>query len=278
MSWILGFWEQTHQVFEGQEFVFSFPDIVLADGGAAQAVENAPPGSASGTAWDLTIAGAPDGMGFGPTRTPVRKFKTITSGRLSNEFLHWTPAPNECYLLQDGRQKRPRFWIITVQVTGRGRWAGRQWDFALTLEANDRRLHRSQERDAASIAVHGRGREAPLAYYKHDNLSAALRRRYTEPPLISQWTFPTVQEDDEKLRTVMLLQPGDLVYLDPNGLAGLRPHTAMVAEVKYTFAPGGRGLGYKQIVTVERQRGETIVLAVNDQALRIGGMELAVGG
>ena len=276
MSWILGFWEQEHEVLEGQEFVFSLPDIVLADGGAAQSVENAPGGAASGTAWDITIAGAPTGMGF--NRRTRTKILTKTSGRLSTEALYWTPAPADCFLLQDGRQKRPRFWIVTVQVTGRGNWSGRQWDFALTLIANDRRLHVAQQRDAESIAAHGVAREAPLAWYKHDNLAAALLRRYTTPPLISEWTFPLVQPNDDELRKVLLLQPGDLVHLDPNGLSGLRPHTAMVLEVKYTLPPGGRGLGYKQIVTVERLHGETVTLAVNGVVLSVGGVELAVGG
>lgn len=279
MSWVLANWEQTQRALVGREFVFTLPDIVLANGGYPQSVENAPPGSQSGTAWDISLAGAPTTMGIATSRPASGhpKFISVAFGRLSQLSLWWTPTAQDCYIVEDGRQKRPRFWIVVVQVTGRGRWEGRQWDLSITIEATDRVLHSEIVRDADSIATHGLGWEYPLPWYKHDQLALALKRRYLRPPLVSEWTLPNHQPSAEHVRVVDSLDVGDLVRLEPNGLEGLRPHTAMIVEVKWQFPPGGRGLGYKQIVTVERII-ESIPLEINGIPLSINGIPLEIGG
>ena len=279
MSWVLGPWEQTQTAELGREFVFDLPDIVLANGGYPVGVENAPAGSQGDPEWDISLAGAPAAMSIALTRpaSDHPKILTLTSGRLSRAALRWTPTAQDCYIVEDGRQKRPRFWIVVVQVTGRGRWEGRQWDLSITIEATDRKLHSEIVRDADSIKTHGLGWEYPLPWYKHDQLALALKRRYLRPPLVSEWTLPTHQPSAEHVRVVDSLDVGDLVRLEPNGLEGLRPHTAMIVEVKWQFPPGGRGLGYKQIVTVERII-ESIPLEINGIPLAINGIPLEIGG
>ena len=275
MSYILGNYDSTQEAFKDEEFVFIFPNIILAADSSSASVEDL---TGDGTEWEVTLNNFPLGMEIyqSETNKTTSGFLSVTSGQLDSIMIKWTPAAGDSYFVQDGRLIRPRFWIISVRVDGKGGWSGFQFEFGISIQTSDQKLVAQELTDDASAEKHGTWRELGLEWFHPDHLDQALARRYKDPPRVVTHQVLTVQETKEKLAEVMSIEPGDVWTVGTSTQDPGLTMPGMVMSVGYEIGQGGLGVGYKQVTFIERFSSNSVILSVEDIPLAVNGVELGL--
>ena len=275
MSYILNGYESNQQAYTGRDFVFQLPDILEVSTDTAASVEDL---SGDGTEWEITVNNFPPGMSIGKSADDSSDtgFYEMTAGQLSDVSLRWIPREESSYFVQDGRLVRPRFWIVSMQITGRGGWDGNQFELGLSIETTDHLEVGQEITDDNSIDRHGITREVGLNWYNPDHLEEALARRYKDPPRLVTHQIVTVQEDIDRLTEVMSIEPGEIWRVGTSGEDASQTMNGMVMSVGYEIGRGGRGVGYKKVTFIERFTNESVIFAVNDIVFAVNSIELGV--
>ena len=275
MSYILGGYDSTQEAFKDEEFVFVFPNILLAANSTSASVEDL---TGDGTEWEVTLNNFPLSMEIyqSETNKTTSGFLSVTSGQLDSIMLKWTPVAGDSYFVEDGRLIRPRFWIVSVRVDGKGGWSGFQFEFSISIQTSDQKLVAQELTDDDSAEKHGTWREVGLEWFHPDHLDQALARRYKDPPRVVTHQVLTVQETKEKLAEVMSIEPGDVWTVGTSTQDSGLTMPGMVMSVGYEIGQGGLGVGYKQVTFIERFSSNSVILSVEEVPLAVDGVELGL--
>ena len=275
MSYILSGHDSTPKAYKGEEFTYEFPNIISITTNVAANVEDM---SGDGTEWEITLTNFPTGMELyqSETNKSTQGFLEITAGQLNSVQMRWEPTAGQSYFVQDGRLVRPRFWVMAVQINGKGGWSGFQFEFGISIETTDHREIGEEIFDTNSIDKHGINRDIGLNWYNPDHLEEALARRYKDPPRLVTHQIATVQEDMERLTEVMSIEPGEIWRVGTSGEDASRTMNGMAMSVGYEIGPGGRGVGYKRVTFIERFTNESVIFAINDIPITVNSIELGV--
>ena len=275
MSYILGNYEDSLKAFKGEEFTFTFPNIILAADRSNATVGDL---TGNGTQWEITLTNFPPGFELyqSETNKTTSGFLVVRDGQLDSVQAKWTPTGGASNFSQDGRLIRPRFWIVAIRINGRGGWAGFQFEFGISIETTDHKLHAEELTDDNSIGKHGEGREVGLRWYHPDHLDQALARRYKDPPRIVTHQIINVQDDLAKLNEVISIEPGDIWEVGTSSIDSGQTMNGMAMSISYEIGAGGRGLAYKRVSFIERFSTQSVILAVNGITLSVNGSELGL--
>ena len=255
MSYVIGAYEGSLVAFRAQDFSWTFPDIVVALTGLATTVEGRTGTASTPTSWDVTLANFPAGMEIHQdTDSTDTGVFIVTEGALSSLSLEWAPTEGQSYFIEDGRQRRPRFWIIGIQIDGRGNWEGTQFELRLSIEVSDRRLVASElpEIESESERIYGPARALPMPWYRSDALDEAINRRWKVPPRMVVHTLPFVQESMEKLEEVVEIEPGQFKVAGTSPVDATQAMNAVVTSVELQVGRAGKGLSFKLVTLIER--------------------------
>ena len=276
MTYVIGAYDGQAVGFRGQELSWAFPDILLAASGASEAVEDRTGSASEPTSWAVTLTNFPAGMSIRQgTASTSTGFLSVTVGELSSLSLVWTPTEGQSFFVQDGRQVRPRFWVIGIQIDGRGNWADTQFELGLSIEVSDRRLVGAElpEVQSESERIYGPKRAVPMPWYHPDHLEESLNRRFGKPPRMVVHTLPFVQEDLDRLTEVVGIEPGQAFITGTSPTDASETMNAVVTSVELQIGRGGRGLNFKRVTLIER-----FAVVVNPDNVAAGAVTLVTAG